>query len=173
MLQYSQKSLHLRIRLKQWIIVWYYNTRSASCHNIIIHLNQLIFIINKEIRPVLVPYNPAITPLPLCMLGLGKSGEGAYTWDHYISVWQRLPIVKCHVGARSLYFLWLFGGQNSRKTTKQGIIWHKQLVAVATVFIGLSALLIVREGGLIRKTKLPMQQLKLNMQGGLCASGGA
>ena len=26
--------------------------------------------------------------------------------------------IEYHVGARSLYFLWLFGGQNSRKTTK-------------------------------------------------------
>ena len=30
---------------------------------------------------------------PLCMLALGKSGEGAYMRDHYISVLQPLPTV--------------------------------------------------------------------------------
>ena len=29
---------------------------------------------------------PRICPAPLCMQGLGKSGEGAYMRDHYISV---------------------------------------------------------------------------------------
>ena len=36
----------------------------------------------------------------LCMLGLDKSGEGAYTRDSYISIWWPLPTVECHVGAR-------------------------------------------------------------------------
>ena len=75
------------------------------------------------------------SPVIMCMLALGKSREGAYTWD---PVWQPLPIVECHVDMRSQYFLWLFGGQNMRKTIKQGIIlWHKQLYrlfVVATVF---------------------------------------
>ena len=48
--------------------------------------------------------------------------------DRYISVWWPLPTAECHVSAQSLYFLWLLHGQNSRKTTKQGIIlWHKYL----------------------------------------------
>ena len=28
-----------------------------------------------------LPYNPAIMPPPLCMLALGKTGEGAYSQD--------------------------------------------------------------------------------------------
>ena len=47
-----------------------------------------------------------------------------------------------------------------------------RLLAVATVFIDLWTHFTVREGGLIRETKLPMQELELKMQGGLCARGG-
>ena len=71
------------------------------------------------------PYAPP--PPPVGMLAC--IGEGDYTRDRYISSWRPLPTVECHVGARSLYFLWLFDGQNSRKSTKWGIIWHKELVA--------------------------------------------
>ena len=47
------------------------------------------------------------------------------------------------------------------------------LLAVATVFIDLWTLLYSQGGGgLIRETKLPMQELELNMQGALNARGG-
>ena len=64
------------------------------------------------------------------------------------------------MGARYLHFLWLFGGQNS--------------LAVATVFVDLWAPFYSQGGGggLIRETKVPMQELELKMEGGLCARGG-
>ena len=48
------------------------------------------------------------------------------------------------------------------------------LLAVATVFIGLWTFYIYCQGGggLIRETKLPMQELELKMQGGLIHEGG-
>ena len=47
------------------------------------------------------------------------------------------------------------------------------LLAVATVFIDLWTPFYSQGGGLIRETKLPMQELELKMQGGgLCARGG-
>ena len=84
-------------------------------------------------------------PPPLCMLTLGKSGEGAYSRDRYISVLQPLPTIECHVGTRSLHFFWLFDGQNSMKNDQ---VRHNNimtqiasLLAVATVFIGLWTLI--------------------------------
>ena len=50
------------------------------------------------------------------------------------------------------------------------------LLAVATVFIDLWTPFYSQEGGrggLIRETKLPMQELELKMQGGAYARGGA
>ena len=41
------------------------------------------------------------------------------------------------------------------------------LLAVATVFVDF----IVREGGLIRETKVPMQELELKMEGGGIIAG--
>ena len=47
------------------------------------------------------------------------------------------------------------------------------LLAVATVFIDLwTPFYSQGGGGLIRETKLPMQELELKMQGGLCTRGG-
>ena len=46
------------------------------------------------------------------------------------------------------------------------------LLAVSTVFIDLWTPSYNQEGVLIRETKLPMQELELKMQGGLCARGG-
>ena len=40
------------------------------------------------------------------------------------------------------------------------------LLAVATVFIDLWTPFYSQEGGIIRETKLPMQELELKMQGG-------
>ena len=46
------------------------------------------------------------------------------------------------------------------------------LLAIATVLLTYGLHFIVREGGLIRETKVPMQELELKMQGGgLCARG--
>ena len=78
-----------------------------------------------EYSDVHVPWNPAIIPPPLCMLALGKTGEGAYSQDSDIYMWRPLPTDECHVGVRSLHFLSLFDGQNSRKVTKYVIIWYK------------------------------------------------
>ena len=46
------------------------------------------------------------------------------------------------------------------------------LLAVAAVFVDLWAPFYSQVGGLIRETKVPMQELELKMQGGLCARGG-
>ena len=46
------------------------------------------------------------------------------------------------------------------------------LLAVATVFIDLWTPFYSQGGGLIRETKLPMQELELEMQGGLMREGG-
>jgi hypothetical protein len=49
-------------------------------------------------------------------------------------------------------------------------------LAVATVFIGLWTLIPTiysgEGGGFICETKIPMQELELKMEGGLCARGG-
>ena len=42
----------------------------------------------------------------LCMLALGKTGEGAYRRDSDIYMQRPLPTGECHMGARSLQFLW-------------------------------------------------------------------
>ena len=48
------------------------------------------------------------------------------------------------------------------------------LIAVATVFVDLWAPFYSQGGGgLIRETKVPMQELEPKMEGGLCARGGA
>ena len=47
------------------------------------------------------------------------------------------------------------------------------LLVVATVFVDLWAPFYSQgEGGLIRETKVPMQELELKMEGGLCTRGG-
>ena len=46
------------------------------------------------------------------------------------------------------------------------------LLAVATVFLDLWTPFYSQGGGLIRETKLPMQELELKMQGGLMREGG-
>ena len=45
------------------------------------------------------------------------------------SISRPLPIIECHVGARSLHFLWLFGGQNITKIRKA------TLLVVATSYL--------------------------------------
>ena len=58
------------------------------------------------------------TPL-LCMLALGKTGEGTYAWDRLvIFMWWPLPTDQCQMRARFLHFLWQFDGQKLRKATK-------------------------------------------------------
>ena len=57
------------------------------------------------------------------MLALGKTGEGAYSQDSDIYTWRPLPTDKCHVGVRSLHFLWLIDRQNSRKAAKWISVW--------------------------------------------------
>ena len=73
------------------------------------------------------------------MLVLGKSGEGAYTWDRNISVWRPLPTVECHVGVICVLSLavWL------SKLEKNNEVRHNMtliaiLLVVATVFIGVA-----------------------------------
>ena len=53
-------------------------------------------------------------PAPLCMLALGKSEEGAYTWDPYISIDDHYQLLN----AMWAHDLCTFSGQNSRKSTK-------------------------------------------------------
>ena len=45
------------------------------------------------------------------------------------------------------------------------------LLAVATFFVDLWVLFFCQGGGLICETKLPMQELELKVQGGLCMRG--
>ena len=86
------------------------------------HLNSAITQLLKLPKFIVESHN--YVPL-LCMLALGKTGEGAYSWDGDIYMRQPLPTDEHHVGARSLHFLCLFDGQNSREATKLVIIWHK------------------------------------------------
>ena len=64
------------------------------------------------------------------MLALSTTGEGAYTQDHDNSAWRPLLTDECHVGVQSLQFLWLFGGQNLRKTTNYGTLHMPQMASV-------------------------------------------
>ena len=60
-----------------------------------------------------IPWNPMNTSPPsfvYASFGQKQVGEGG---DPYIFVRRPLPTIECHMGARSLCFLWLFGGQNS------------------------------------------------------------
>ena len=59
-----------------------------------------------------------LRPPPLCILASGKTGEEAYSRDSDIYMRQQLLTNECHMGTRSLHFLWLFDGQNLRKSDK-------------------------------------------------------
>ena len=61
------------------------------------------------------------------MLALGKSEEGAYSRDRYISVWRPLPTVECH--GRAIYVLSLVVDGKVRHSRTQ----IARLLAVATV----------------------------------------
>ena len=114
---------------------------------------------------------------PLCMLGLGKSGEGLIRGiltfpcdDHY-----RPPNI---TWARDLctFSGCLVGKTREKRQSKAYCDTHiASLLAVATVFIDLWTPFYSQGGGggLIRETKLPMQELELKMQGGLMREGGA
>ncbi len=71
------------------------------------------------------------------MLALGKSGEAAYTRDRDISVRRPLPTDKCHMGARSLHFLWLLEKNNKVRHNNIVMTQMASLLAVAPVFVGL------------------------------------
>ena len=75
---------------------------------------------------------------PLCMLGLGESGErglirGHLTFpydDHY---WPSNAVWAC-----DLYFLWLFGGQKSRKSSPSSTLTRPPwLLSVLPLFLNL------------------------------------
>ena len=88
---------------------------------------------------------------PLCMLALGKSEAGLIRGILTFP----LPTIEYHVGTQSLYFLWLFDGQYSRKSkVRHTMAQIASLLVVATVFIGLCLHFMVREGwGLYERQK--------------------
>jgi hypothetical protein len=93
-------------------------------------------------------------PPPLCMLALGKSGEGAYTRDPNISAWRPLPTVECHVGARSLAVWWAKLEKNDK--VRHNMTQIASLLVVATVFTRLMVCDIyftVRGGGAYTRDK--------------------
>ena len=74
------------------------------------------------------------------MLGLGKSGEGAYTRDPNISVRRPLLTVECHVHGHAISILslavwWAKLGENVK--VRYNMTQIASLLAVATVFIDL------------------------------------
>ena len=54
-------------------------------------------------------------PPPLCMLALGKNGEGAYMRDPNIPYDDHCRKSNATWAPRSLLFLWLFGGKTQEK----------------------------------------------------------
>ena len=110
------------------------------------------------------------------MLGLGKSGEEAYTRDPNLTFpcdnHYRPP------NATWAHNLCIFSGCLVGKTREkqQSALkaYHdtNSLLAVATVYIDLWTPFYCHGGGLICETKLPMQELELKMQGGLVREGG-
>ena len=107
----SSKLWHL------WGALIYKSVIFANCHKIILTFAFLRFSIIVTITVESRDFNISLRSYaPLCMLALGKSGEGAYrrTRDPNISVWRPLPNFECHVGARALAVWW----GNSRKTIK-------------------------------------------------------
>ena len=109
-------------------------------------------------------------PPPLCTLALGNSGGGdLYAGSLHFCVMtitsRRMPCGRT---------ISTFSGCLMGKTDKvrHNITQIAGLLAVATVFIGLWTLQSGRGGGLLRETKLPMQELELKVQRGLCTRGG-
>ena len=65
------------------------------------------------------------------------------------------------MGTGSLHFLWLFDGQNLRKSDKvshNNMTQVASVLAVATVFISLRTLISRQRRGLIHETNIPMQE---------------
>ena len=94
------EDIEIYMYMYSYYITWLYNCKPVWDRN--------------SAPKIEVPYNPAIMP-PACMLALGKTREGAYMRDRDISDWLPLLINKCHAGARSLYFIWLFDVQTRDK----------------------------------------------------------
>ena len=81
------------------------------------------------------------------MLGLGKSGDGAYTWGRYISVWRPLPTVEYNVGAQSVLSLAVWWAKLKKNNkVRHNMTQIASLLAVATVLLAYGLYLPVREG---------------------------
>ena len=78
----------------------------------------------------------------------------------------------CTISVLSLAVWWAKLEKNDK--VRHIVTQIASLLAVATVLLTYGLHFTVREGGgLIRETKLPMQELELKMQGGLMREGGA
>ena len=83
---------------------------------------------------------------------------------------RRMPRGRA-ISVLSLAVWWAKLEKNDK--VRQNMTQIASLIAVATIFVDLWAPFYGQGGGLIRKTKVPMQELELKMEGGLCARGGA
>ena len=97
-------------------------------------------------------YNYA--PPPFVHASIGQNRGGVYSRDSDIYMWRPLPTDECHVGARSLHFLWLFEVIIILCRTQIASV-----LSVATVFIGLWTLISRQRWGRggsfnIRETKV-------------------
>ena len=74
------------------------------------------------------------------------------------------------ISALSLAVWWAKLEKNDK--VRHNMTQIASLLAVATVFVDLWAPFYSQGGGLIRETKVPMQELELKMEGGLMREGG-
>ena len=110
-----------------------------------------------------------------CMLASGKTGEGAYSRDRDISEWRPLPTDDRHVGARCTSYLMDKAGEK-----RQSKPWCDTSSYCSMFFFTGISIQIARfhsqSRGLMRETKIPMQELNfmiwLKMGGGLIREGG-
>ena len=106
-----------------------------------------------------------------------KVGRGFHLQDPYISHDDHYQPSNA-TWARSLYFLWLFDEQNSRKTTVRhnNMTQIASLLAVPTVFIGLWTLNMLKGGGCLhvyaRQNYLRRNSSYIKMQGLMREGGG-
>ena len=103
-----------------------------------------------------------------------KWGGGLYAGSLHLRVTtitdRRMPRGRA-ISLLSLAVWWAKLEKNDK--VRHNMTQIASLLAVAAVFVDLWAPFTVREGGgLIRETKVPMQELELKMQGGLMREGG-
>ena len=118
---------------------------------------------------------PRLRPPPLVHARIGqKWGGGLYAGSLHSRVTtitdRRMPRGRA-ISVLSLAVWWAKLEKNYK--VKHNMTQIASLLAVATVFVDLWASFYSQGGGgLIRETKVPMQELELKMEGGVYARGG-